>query len=369
MPADDRDTSIEAATAELYERGVTDGLPVVPPTEERVERMLEGTDRPPETELGTLGTREGSLTVETVAVNGVMAGCLPIHMPILLAGAEALADPKSNAIQASVSTGSWAYLFLLNGPIRETLDVNCGTAAFGPGFRTNRTVARALGLIYKNCARIHPGEKEMSTFGSPFKFSLFAGENEERNPWDPLHVERGYDADESTITFAAPNSYLQTLPRRISPEGVLANLIHNTPPGMTGMKTETANERFEGFQTEVFYGLCPYNAAELEEYSKSEITSYIYENARNPAHESGLGIGDDPDEETLSPISVRQFDDPDRINLFVAGGSGRFNAIIGPTMGGPTTKRISLPDNWEALVERYGSELNRDWGVGWKGPR
>lgn len=364
--ADTSGGTLDEVSREFYREGATDGLPVVPPTEDKVGRMLEGTDLSADTQLGTLGTREGSLTVETVAVNGVMAGCLPIHMPVLLAGAKALADPKSNAIQASVSTGSWAYLFLLNGPIRETLDINCDTGAFGPSHRSNQTISRALGLLYKNCARIHPGEKEMATLGNPFKFSLLAGENEEESPWEPLQVERGYDADDSTITFAAPNSYIQTLPRRISTEGVLANMVDNTPPRIAGMKTETANERFEGFQSEVFYGLCPYNASELEGFSREEIKSHIHRNATLSARDFDPSIPEQAASEgNLPPLEMNQFDDPDRINLFVAGGSGRFNAIIGPTLGGPTTKKITLPDNWETLTEQYSSGLERDWGKDW----
>jgi hypothetical protein len=356
------DVDPEETFRSFYEAGKTDGLPVIPPTEERVERMLEGTDLDRETELGKLGTREGALTIEKLAVNGVMAGCLPIHMPVLVAGGRALADPKSNAIQASVSTGSWAYLFLLNGPIRQAVEINSDTAAFGPGFRSNQTIGRALGLTYKNCARIHPGEKEMATLGNPFKFSLLAGENEERSPWEPLHVERGYDAEESTITFAAPNSFLQYMPDSMNANGMAESLVRHTPPSMLGIKTETANERFEGSQLEVFYGLSPYNAQELERYTKSEIKEYIYENAQRRAHELGSALSGPDDDDGLTSLWKRQFDDPDRIKLFVSGGSGRFNAVMGPTFGGPTTKRIELPENWESLLERYSSDLDRDWG-------
>ncbi|THE65984.1 hypothetical protein D8Y22_04730 [Salinadaptatus halalkaliphilus] len=350
----------------FYRRGATDGLPVVTPTEERVDRMLEGTDRDRDEELGTLGTREGVLTVEKLATNAVMAGCLPIHMPVLEAGARALIDPKTNALQMSVSTGSWAYLCLLNGPIRESLDINADTGAFGPGFRSNRTIGRALGLTYKNTARIHPGEKEMSTLGNPFKFSLLAGENEERSPWEPYHVERGYDAEESTITMAAPNSFIQPFRTRVDKRGVLANLIDNTPPRMIGVKSETANERYEGTQTEVFYALCPYNAGELADYTKAEIREHIYENSHVPIHQFDPGVERseaDSDSDGLPPFQRRQFDDPDRINLFVTGGSGRWDAIMGPTLGGPTTKAISLPDNWEDLLETYSPHLEREWGT------
>jgi len=358
--------SVEAVSRSFYEQGRTDGLPIVPPTDGHVDRMLEGTDRDRDELLGTLGTREGKLTVEGVAVNGVMAGCLPIHMPVLLAGAEVLVDPKANAIQASVSTGSWAYFFLLNGPIRDKLDINSDTGAFGPGYRSNRSIARAIGLIYKNSARIHPGEKEMATMGNPFKFSLLAGENQERSPWDPMHVTRGCDPGDNAITFAAPNSFLQSIPNEVSAKGVLANMIQNTPPRMRGMKNDTANERFEGIQMEVFYGLCPYNAQELADWTKAEIKAHIQGNASIPVAEFDDAVAEEAAANgQLPPIRLSQFDDTERINLFVVGGSGRFNAIIGPTLGGPVTKQITLPSNFDGLLEQYRPHLQRDWGTGW----
>lgn len=356
------DPELDELTRSYYEAGKTDGLPIVPPTPERVEAMFEATTLEPDATLGTVGTRKGAVTVETVAVNGVMAGCLPLHMPVLLAGARALIDPKSNAIQASVSTGSWGYCFLVNGPIRETLDINSGTGAFGPGYRSNQTLGRALGLLYKNCAQIHLGEKEMSTLGNPFKFSLFAGENEAQSPWKPYASTRGIDAGQNAITFAAPNSFIQPIPGNISAQGVVSNLIANTPPHIQGLKTETANERYEGFQTEVFYAISPYNADELSSFSRAELREYIYENAIRPASEFDSAIDQSSGDESLSQLHHRQFDDPDRINIVVVGGSGRFNAVIGPTLGGPTTKPIELPDNWDTLCERHGGELSRDWG-------
>lgn len=112
----------------------------------------------------------------------------------------------------------------------------------------------------------------------------------------------------------------------------------------------------------MFYALCPYNAQELEEFSKEEIKEYLYENSRRPTHElKKVASAPREDMEGLEPLWGQQFDDPERINLIVTGGSGRFNAIIGPTLGGPTTKQIELPDNWKNLVDRYSSNLNREW--------
>ena len=198
--------------------------------------------------------------------------------------------------------------------------------------------------------------------GNPFKFTLLAGENEERSPWEPYATTQGVDAGENTITFSAPNSFIQPIPGDISPQGVVSNLITNTPPHLRGLKTETANEQYEGFQTEVFYAISPYNAEELSDFTRDELRKYIHENAKRPVHEFESAIDQSSDGEGLSPLYLDQFDDPDRINVIVLGGTGRFNAVIGPTLGGPTTKRIELPDNWDELVERYETELARDWG-------
>jgi len=339
---DERADPIDEVTDSAYERGTSDGLPVVPPTEDRVNDMLECTALSPESEICQFGNR---------------AGCLPLHMPVLEAGARALADPAVNAIQSSVSTGSWAYFFLVNGPIRSTLDINSGTGAFGPGFRSNRALGRALGLAYKNTARIHPGEKDMGVQGSPFKYSLVAGENEAESPWEPYHVEQGYEAAESTITLSAPNSFLQHAPDEATTEGVLADMVYNTPPQMAGIEMES-------FHLNVFHSLCPFNAQELEGLTKREVKEYIYANSHqsrerfSPGGENIAGKQD-----AVEPLQKRQFDSPDRIEVVVVGGSGRFDAVMGPTLGGPTTKKIDLPSNWEVLVERYRERLHRNWGV------
>ncbi|MFB6353325.1 MAG: hypothetical protein ABEJ92_04500 [Halobacteriales archaeon] len=355
------DQSFQSINDSLYRQGSTDGLPVVPPTEERVEEMLRGTDRPRDAVLGRLGNREGRLTVEKLATNAVMAGCRPPHMPVLEAGARALADPASNAIQFSVSTGSWAYQWLVNGPVRKALDIQSGTGAFGPGFRANRAIGRALGLAYKNIARIHPGEKDMGVMGSPFKYSLLAGENEEASPWEPYHVTHGFDADDSTITLAGPNSFIQWTPYRSDAEHVLEGMILQTPPFMCGADFDVDAKKT------ILFALCPYNAAELDEagLDKRDVKEYLVENSYVPAEHYARGIVQHKqlarknEGEPVPRRQLSQFGDPEYLKLVTIGGSGRFNATIGNAIGGPVTKRIEFPDGWESLVEEYAVE--RDW--------
>lgn len=347
------DDSIDEVYEAYYESGSTDGLPVIPPTDRRVDRMLEATDLAPETELGRLGNRQGRLTVETVAVNGVMAGCLPIHMPVLIAGARAQIAPSSEMIEASVGTDSSAHMFLLNGPIREVLDVNSDTGAFGPGFRSNQTIGRALGLILQNTAGHHPGEQVMGVIGNPFKNTLVTGENERKTPWEPFHVERGYDEGESTITVTNVNCFVQSsnYGRNKTKTGILSRLVYNTPSQL-------------GFRKGAVYVISPANAHELRDVPKQEVKQYIYENAVVPG-ESFSSPGKrrrTPDPEALNDVRRRVHDSPEEIEIVVAGGEGAWNAVLGPMEGGPTTVQIELPDNWDALLDDYLSGLDRDWG-------
>ena len=360
------DASLEEINNSLYRNGASDGLPVIPPTEERVEEMLRGTNLPRDEVIGTLGNRDDPITVERLATNAVMAGCKPIHLPVLVAGAKALADPFSNSIQMSVSTGSWSYFWLLNGPIRKDLDVQCDTGAFGPGHIANRTIGRALGLAYKNTTRIHPGVKDMATVGSPFKYSLIAGENEELNPWDPYHVTHGFEKDESTITLGGPQSFVCWSPYRNDAQHVLEGMVyHMNPYVIGGPLTSNAGQEQERVHT-VFTALNPYNAEELDAagMTKQEVKEYICENSHVPRYKYSRGGVTEPMFNTVDSgkaprVQLPQVSDPEYIKILTIGGGGRFNATIGKSIGGPVTKKIQVPDEWDQLLAEYS--LNPTW--------
>ncbi len=354
----DPDATLEETYEALYRQGATDGLPVIPPTDTRVEEMLRGTDRNPEAVIGELGNAEEPITVRQLASNAVMAGCLPTHMPVLLAGAEALADPESGSLAFSVSTTGWAYFWTINGPIRHDIDIQCGGGAWGPGFRANRTIGRALGLAYKNTTRLHPGEKDMAVFGNPFKFSLVAGEYEEKSPWDPFHATRGFDAEESAITLAGPSCYITWTPYRNNPEYILEGMVYHMDPYMTGS---------EGSGKTIWQVVCPYSAEQLGEagLTREDVKEYICENSYVPARKYSRGKYQDRDLERDDPgeipsLQLPQVSDPDAIKLLVLGGPGTVNATIGPSIGSPVTKGIETPSNWEALIEEY--RIEHDWG-------
>ena len=344
--------SLEDINRSLYKEGMTDGLPVIPPTEERVDEMLLGTDRDRDEVIGELGNNENALTVERLAANAVMAGCIPPYMPILEAGAEALADPDSNSIQFSVSTASWSYQWVVNGPVREKLDIASESGAFGPSYHANQTIPRALGIAYRNTAKIYPGEKDMGVMGNPYKFYFLAGENEEASPWDPYHVSQGLDEDDSAISLAGPNSWVQWFPGENNAEHVARGMIRNTPESMRARSGEDLNATITHF-------INPYNAEELEkaELSKREIKEYLVRNSHYTTDEYSQTFRDDDGK--IPQRQVRQYRDPEPIKIATIGGPGRVNAIIGMSLGGPVTKRIEFPDNWGALLDEYSVE--REW--------
>jgi len=186
-----------------FDKGVTDGLPVVPPTRERVARMLSGTSRDRTDIVGEVAPNYGRATVEKIAVNAVMAGCRPEYFPVVLAAVEAACDPAFNLHGMSTSTHFSAPLILVNGPIRPRIGLNCSFGVFGPGFRANATIGRALRLVMINIGGVRPGETSMSTFGHPGRYTYCIGEHEEETPWPPYHVERGFGPEQSTVTVFA----------------------------------------------------------------------------------------------------------------------------------------------------------------------
>lgn len=192
------------AIEKCFELGWTDGLPVVPPTVERVRAFIEYVDRPPDEVLGWIPERRRQVTIEKAAANAVMAGCLPEYFPVVIAATEAMLDKEFNLIAPSSSQGGASILAIVNGPVVEQLGINCRDNIFGPGNRANATIGRAMRLILMNACASIPGLFDRSIMGDPSKYTFCIGENESETHWEPLHVERGFSRDQSTVTvFAA----------------------------------------------------------------------------------------------------------------------------------------------------------------------
>lgn len=190
----------------FFEKGWTDGLPVVAPTPERVFEFLEASGSQSSDIIATIPTRNRVITAEKAAINCVMAGCLPSYMMVVIAVLQAMAEPYYVFHASITSTGGAAPFIVVNGPMRHDLKMNSGANVFGPGNRANATIGRAVRLILINVAGAQPGVLDKSTQGHPGKYSFCMAEAEEVSPWEPLHVELGFDPDISTVTVFAAES-------------------------------------------------------------------------------------------------------------------------------------------------------------------
>ncbi len=197
LPADD---SPESVFQLMLDQDWSDGLPVIPPTPDRVHSMVEGSRRDPSHLVGYINPEGGAATVEKIAVNAVMAGCLPEYMPVLIAAVQAITEPGFNIHGIQTTTNPVAPALIINGPIRNQLGVNSGRGCLGPGWRANATIGRALRFLLINVGNAKPLTTDMAIHGMPGKYTFCFGENEEESVWDPLQVERGLAPDQSAVT-------------------------------------------------------------------------------------------------------------------------------------------------------------------------
>ena len=340
--------SLEEVNRYFYKHGWTDGMPVIPPTEEAVAGMLTGTDLPPDHFLGKLQSRYGRITIEKIAINAVMAGCLPTYMPVLVAAAINLLESEqgfNGYTTYGFSTGSWAPFWVINGPVADQINVNNSSGALSPGNIANAVIGRAMGLIIKNLGGVRKGVEDMGTMGNPMKYALVISENEKETPWDPLHVELGYKKEDSTVTLSFPNSYCQHIPYTSDADGILRAIVDNMPRGM----------RYNIIIT-------PTHAKNLlrEGYDKEKIREYIVENRLVPAAKMAemmkmgpLGV---QDKDKMPEGMVPLINDSRFIRIIVAGGPGAWISHLvggGATPGKKEIQKIELPKNWDRLVEKY----------------
>lgn len=190
----------QAAIEHTYDQGWSDGLPLVPATRPMVDRFLATTPRSPEEVLATLDHIGRSCTVELAAINAVMAGCRPEYFPVVLAAFEAIMGDRAATGGGWQSTSGPAPLLVVNGPVVERLGFNAAGGVFGPGFRANATVARAIGLIVRNAFGIHPHGLEQATQGVPGRWSQCIAENEAESPWSPLSADGGVEGHQSSVS-------------------------------------------------------------------------------------------------------------------------------------------------------------------------
>ena len=202
------DDDFDAINRLYRERRWSDGLPIVPPTVERVERMLRHARRPRDEVVALVAPAFGAATVERIAINAVLAGCDPEMMPLLIASVEAVVAPEFNLQGIQATTNPVAIWIIVNGPIATELEVNATYNCLGEGAWANATLGRALRLVLRNIGGALPGEMDRATQGQPGKYTFCCAENEAENPWEPLHVERGFGRDQSTVTVVGAEGTL-----------------------------------------------------------------------------------------------------------------------------------------------------------------
>jgi len=211
----------QQALEACYEFGWTDGLPVVPATAEAVAEMLAAGGLEPGEVLGTVPTRNVTVTAEKTAINAVMAGCRAEYFPVVVAAVRAHLQTKANSHSTTATLAGAAHAVIVNGPVRHDLGIQSGQACFGPGFRANATIGRALRLVIRNVCRAVPGELDRASFSWPLRYSFCFGENEEASDWVPLHVQLGYQLDDSVVTVQSVMRLIQVTEFDAEPEKIL----------------------------------------------------------------------------------------------------------------------------------------------------
>jgi hypothetical protein len=331
------DDDFDAVNALFAEKGWSDGLPLVPPTQARVERMLGYCDRPWSEPIAKLAPRYGEATPIRLAANAVMAGCRPEYFPLVVLAVEALCEEKFNLYGVQATTHPVAPLVIVNGPVVNELGINCGHNAFGPGVQANATIGRAIRLSLVNIGGAIPGLGDMSTFGSPAKYTYCVAENEADTPWEPLHVERGFAPEASCVTVVGAES-----PHNVNDhESHTARGICTSIAGT--LATTGTNDVYYDAEPLIVFGPEHAKTVAGEGWSKADARRFIYEQAQIPlgrfskenierrlrVQELFEGRYKDAGYDAPVPMARR----PEALMIAVIGGAGKHSAVV-PTFGG-----------------------------------
>ena len=312
---------------EMFARGWTDGLPVVPPTRARVDAMLAGRDG--SLVLGAVPPSGAVATLERVAACAVLAGCLPSYFPVVMAAARAALDPRFNLHGQAVTTQPAGQLIVVNGPIREAIGLNSGMGALGPGWRANMTIGRALRLLVSLTGGGMPGKLDRSTLGHSGKIGFCLAEDEETSPFEPLHVERGFDAGKSVVTLIGADAPLSVSDHRSRTPEDLAWVL-----GWAAASTWSTN--WWPLEEPSVFVICPEHAAMFREarWSKDRLRNYIFDAVHKPARELRRGETTPSVHAAGDLAEIPKWRTPESIVIVVAGGeAGRYSAVLGPCTG------------------------------------
>ena len=333
------DASWDQAQEELFAAGLTDGLPVMPPTRERVARMLDQCGFDADEVVAILPPAYAAATWRDIAINAVMAGCLPAHLPVVGAAVAAIAEAEFNLLGIATTTGSAAPMIIVNGPVVAELGMNAAGNALGPGNRANAAIGRALGLTLRNIGGAKAGELDMATLGQPAKYTCCLAENEAASPWPALHVERGFARDTSVVTVVGISGTVEVvdsssslppdLAQTFAQSMLIAGTVGGGEPALLGggepliiMPPEIAHAFHRGG--------C----------SKAQVKAAIFDAAVMPLDRLSRAVrerlaGRDATALSDANAPLRVARKPDDLMIVVAGGVGVKAAYV-PTWGGKT---------------------------------
>lgn len=332
----------------FYKNGWTNGTPILPPTEDAVAEMLKGVNLPPDHRVGRIPPMLGDATVEKIAVNAVMAGCLPTYMPVLISIVKGMLDPKIHLEGWTCSVSSWFPLIVLSGSIARDLNMNKGGAFLSQYYKPSAAIAKAMSYLIMNIGGVRPGLEDMSEMGHESRFGVCIGENDTDNPWPPLHTDFGISSEDSAVTLFWPQT-------------------HQPMNGVTLQDKLKALCSVEvgGWAAGCAYILSPKFAQALAAggYSKKDIRDYVVEYARRPASQVNIRwIAGNNHLPPCTPLptdpeqSVKKFWNDDHIFIAVGGSNYSGSGVAfqgGGDHGGPSCTKIDLPKNWKAMVEKY----------------
>ncbi|MDO8532101.1 MAG: hypothetical protein Q7T26_08035 [Dehalococcoidia bacterium] len=328
---------LEAINDFLLLRKMTDGLPVVPPTERRVRAFIEYARRRASEVIAVIPPANHPATAEKLAVNAVMAGCKPEYMPIVLAAVEAMTEPQFNLNAIQSTSAPAGPMLIINGPIRHEISLNCSSGLLGPGWRANASIGRAIRLILMNLGGAVPGTVDLATQGWPGKYSLCAGELEEENPWEPLHVERGFRRDESTVTVLGVQGTNAIVEASPDAEDVIKTIEHAL--------VDTGCNNFHTGLGEPALLLCPTHAQLLKRLfpTKNHLKKYLWEKVRAPVEWFSRRYKERPGFlERVVDGTVPMIPQWEDYMVLIGGGPGGFFSTFLPTFGDSlsVTRRI-----------------------------
>lgn len=323
----------------IQKEGWGDGLPVIPPTRDRLDAMLAAVDLPSDEVLGIVPPARAEATVDGVAINAILAGCAPEHLPVVIAATRAMCDERFNLYGMQATTNPVAVAGFVNGPVVDELGFNASWNCLGQGNRSNAAVGRAIRFVLMNLGGGRPGDLDRATHGQPGKYAFFFAENEPENPWSPYHADLGFDPGTSTVTMIGVAGTTNFLECTEEPDDMLSVFAR-------GMQVPAGNDYI--FCGQPFVVLSPEHAEVLSRYSKGEVQEALWERSKLPVSAFSKGVAKywlRPTWEPIlgpldddSPIPIAQ--EPSDVRIVVAGGPSIHTQYL-PTFG--DTRSVTVP--------------------------